>query len=145
MTQILTRNPEKIEKIETSEIESKITNLIIQLQISPIFFNRILDLFKNARKTHKFNYASNRSLLAVCFYRLNLEKKLYISLRTIKNLLDIRTPGYLSTYLRIYYKFCDSLDLKPIRYTLNDHISNICDLIGLGCEIKKKAFNLVEI
>ncbi len=145
MTQILTKNAKKTEKIEKSDIEKKITNLIIQLQISPIYFNRILDLFNKARNNHIFSHISKKVLLSICLYRLNLEEKLYISLRTIKYMLDIRTPGYLSNHLRLYEKFCTILGLKPIRYILNDHVKNICDLIGLGNEIEKKAINLVKM
>lgn len=145
MAQILTKNNLKTEKIEKNKIELKISDLIIRLHISPVFFNRILKLFDCARQTGQFNNISNKTLLAVCFYRLNLEKKLYISLRTIKKTLDIRASNYLSKHLRVYYKFCNVLNLKPISHSLNDYIINICDMVGLSIEIQKKAINLASM
>jgi len=142
MAQILTKNPEKIKK---SEMEKIITGLIIHLRIPPIHFNRVLNLFNHAREIREFNQISNKILLAICFYRLNLEKVLYISLSAIKDILNIRTPGFLSNHLRLYEKFIITLNLKPIYYTLNDHISNICDKIQVGDEIKKKAINLIKM
>jgi len=148
MTQILTQKAEKIEnaeKIEKFKVEEKITDLIIRLQISPIHYNRVFDLFNRARKTVKLYYKNVDFILAICFYRLNLEEKLYISLKKIKNLLGIRNRRFLSNNLRLYDKFCKDLHLKPICFALIDHISNICDLVGLGEEIKKKAFNLANM
>jgi len=139
MTQILAKNLEKTEK---SKIGRKISDLIVRFQISPVFSNRILELYNSAKKTQRFTNVSNKVLLSICFYRLNLEEKLYISLRLIKQSLDIRASGYLSNHLRLYGRLCRYLELKPIRYSLNDHIFNICEMIGLGEEIKKKAINL---
>lgn len=151
MAQILTKNFKKLEKVvrvvnvERSDIESKITKIIIQLQISPIHSIRILELFNNTRKTKTFHGNSNKALLAVCFYRVNLEEKLYIPLKKIKSLLDIRTRGFLSAQLRLYNKFCGVLSLKPIQFSLDDHVSNICSDIGLGKEIENKAINLAKM
>ena len=80
MAQILIKNANNIKEIEKIEmkkrrdIERLITKSIIRLHISPIYLNRVLELYNIARNTHKFNYANDRILLAVCFYRLNLEK-----------------------------------------------------------------------
>ncbi len=148
MAEILTKNAktiEKIHKIHKNKVEKKITDLFIRLQICPIYFNRVLELFNKIRKKHEFNYANDRILLAVCFYRLNLEEKLYISLKTIKHQLKIITSGFLSNHLRLYDKFCKALNLKPIHYSLNDHVKNICDLIGLDNKIQKKAVNLANM
>ena len=145
MTQILTKNMNKLGKIEVGKIEREITNLIIQLEISPTYFDRVLGLYTTAKNIPEFRHVYNKHVLAICFYRLNLEKKLYISLRTIKKLLDIRSAGFLSNHVRLYEKFTKNLDLSPIRFTPSDHISNICGLIGLGNKIEKKAINLVNM
>jgi hypothetical protein len=149
MTQILTKHNLNSKSIESSKIKKKISDLVFHLRIPPINFEksikRVLKLFQNARKTHKFNNVFDKMLLSICFYRLNLEEKLYISLRTIKNILDIRASNYLSNHLRLYSKFCKILDLKPISHSLNDHIVNICDLVGLSLETQKKAIRLSKM
>ena len=160
MSQILTKNAENAENAENtnnaektdpffgirnSDLEKKVINLIISLQMSPIFASRVLELFDNAKKTQKFNYTASKRLLFVCFYRVILEEKLYISLKTIKNQLGIHTHGFLSIHLKLYDRFCKALNLKPIRYSLDDHVSNICANIGLGEVIEKKAINLAKM
>ncbi|QEE16335.1 hypothetical protein DSAG12_02165 [Promethearchaeum syntrophicum] len=142
MSQILTKYNGNSKNVERSHIEEKVFNLIFHLQLSPIYSRRIVELFENARKTQQFNNIHDKMLLAICFYRLNLEEKLYLSLRTIKTTLDIRATHHLSNHLRLYATFCQELDLKPINHSLNDHIRNICDLVGLSREIQKKAIAL---
>ena len=154
MSQILTKkaentnNAEKTDpsySIKNSDLEKNVNNLMISLQISPIYAGRVLELFESARKSLKFNHTDNKLLLSVCFYRVILEEKLYISLKTIKKQLGIHTHGYLSIHLKLYDKFCNVLGLKPIRYTLDDHVSNICANMGLGDVIERKAINLAKM
>ena len=148
MTQILTKKLEKIKKYKTQErinLEKEIDHVIIQIQISPIYSERVLHLYNMARASKNFSNVLKKHLLSVCFYRVILENKLYVSLVSIKKALEITSNSFLSIHLRLYKKLCEVLDLESINFTLKDHITNICDKMGLGEVIKKKAFNLADM
>lgn len=142
MAQILTKNPEKTEK---KNIENEIDRIITLLQLPQFFSKRILELYNTAKTMSDFKRTNKTSLLAVCFRRLILENNLYISSRSIKLLFDVHSTGYLSKHFKLYNRFCKILDLEPIHYSLNDHVSNICEIVGLNEDTRKRAVNLITI